>query len=179
MSFIADAFDPPFRATLPSFYLDVLRPEYADVDYEAVVASANAIRGTFGPGDDTWPSPVISYEENLADLTRHEREFYERYAYAYVILDKSRQKYLGCVYLKPIKSKTFFNQQQAQFTAQAFLWLSVLHNLVSEEIVRSEVTDWLESVWGLSRVGWPGRTISWIEWQRLAECRGSPHQTST
>jgi hypothetical protein len=169
MPFVPNAFDPPASASLPSFFLDVLRPSYADADYEAVTASANSIRGVFGPSDDAWPPPQMSYEMNLADLTRHEHEFHERYAFAYVILDKSRQKYLGCVYLKPIKSKTFLNQQQAQFTSQAFLWLSVLHEVVSDETVKFETANWFESVWGLSRVAWPGRTFSWHEWQRLAE----------
>jgi hypothetical protein len=167
MSFIPINFDPPTYATLPSVFLDVLRPAYAEPDYAAVISSAEAIRGTFGPGDETWPSPNISYEENLSDLIRHEREFHERYAFAYVILDHTKQKYLGCVYLKPIKSKTSRNQQQEQFSSQAFLWLSVLHNVVSERTIQIEATDWFQSVWGLTRVAWPGRTISWSEWQQL------------
>jgi hypothetical protein len=168
MSFIPAAFNPPATAVLPSVFLDVLRPEYADADYAAVRASADAIRGTFGPGDETWPAPDISYEENLADLTRHEREFHERYAFAYVILDHTKEKYLGCAYLKPIKSKTFRNQQQARFTAQGFLWLSVLHSSVTHEVVHRELTLWLEFVWGLPRVSWPGRDISWAAWMGLA-----------
>jgi hypothetical protein len=171
MPFIPDVFDPPRSASLPSIFLDVLRPAHADADYEAVVASGDAIRGTFGPGDETWPSPTISYAENLADLTRHEREFRERYAFAYAIFDASRQKYLGCFYLKPIKSKTLGNQQQKLFTAQAFLWLSVLHDVLSDEACLIEIADWIDSVWDLHRVAWPGRTISWIEWRNLSETR--------
>ncbi len=168
MSFLPATFSPPTAAELPSVFLDVLRPTYADLDYDAVVSSANAIRGTFGPGDESWPSSNITYEENCSDLIRHEREFHERYAFAYAILDHSKEKYLGCAYLKPIKSKTFRNQQQAKFTAQAFLWLSVQHSVATEGAVHMEVTRWFQSVWDLPRVAWPGRDISWPEWLELA-----------
>jgi hypothetical protein len=168
MSFIDDSFSPPRRIAFDRFVLDVLSPQYADVDYKAVTASADAIRYVFGPDND-WPSATISYEENERDLIRHAREFDDREAFAYVVLDATGKNYLGCLYLRAIKSKTGRDARQAKFSAQAFVWMSVMHDEVSKAHIIEVVSDWFASTWKLDAVAWPGHSPAWDEWKRLSE----------
>ncbi len=130
-------------------------------------ASADTLRGVFGP-DNGWPDAQMSFDENLADLTRHAREFDERVAFAYALLGPSGEPYLGCLYVYPIKSRREHDKRKTLFQAQAFLWLSVLQNTVSEPLAVSSLQAWLSSTWPLANVAWPGRTHSWPEWEALA-----------
>jgi hypothetical protein len=95
MPIISDNYCAPRQIQFTQFFMAVLAPQHADQDFEAVRASADAIRHVFGPDND-WPAADISFEENLADLTRHEAEFNDRYAFAYALLDPTGQDYLGC-----------------------------------------------------------------------------------
>jgi hypothetical protein len=167
MPLIPALFEPPLTVDLDGFTAKVLTPQFADLDFEAVTASANTIRHVFGP-ENFWPSQGMGYEENKADLARHERQFHERSAFAYALLDPTGSRYLGCLYLKPIKSKTGRDKRHEQFSAQAFFWLSTLHQEVGEAALQAAITDWLAAVWGLTNVAWPGRNPSWKAWSALA-----------
>jgi hypothetical protein len=167
MQLVAHHIELPETATFPGFILRMLSPELANQDFAAVTASAHSIRHVFGPDND-WPSERITFSENEADLARHAREFNERLAFAYALLDLPCARYLGCLYLKPIKSKTGRDQRHERFDAQAFLWLSVLHQDVSEPEVQAVVSEWLSAKWGLARVAWPGHSPSWDEWKQLS-----------
>jgi len=167
MPLVPDHFAAPRSAVFPNFQLRVLGPSLADQDYAAVSASANKIRNVFGP-ENGWPSQEITFEENHADLVRHLREFDEGSAFAYCLLDHQAQRYLGCLYLKPIKSKTGRDQRHEQFDAQAYLWLSVLHQALELTQVYTQLSAWFESEWNLPKVAWPGHNPRWDEWKTLS-----------
>jgi hypothetical protein len=118
MPLVPAAFEPPKRVSLDGITLDVLRPCHADADFQAVKSSANDIRHVFGPGNG-WPAADITFEQNLADLQRHAGEFEQRDAFAYAML-KSPAEYIGCLYVKPIKSRLADDPRKALFDAQAF-----------------------------------------------------------
>lgn len=160
-------FIPPKELMSSSFQLQVLSPKYATQDFEAVVSSATEIRNVFGPTND-WPSDSLSFSENLADLERHEAEFHDRKAFAYSMLDPSGQRYLGCVYIKPIKSKIENDLRKAQFQAQVFFWLSSMHSEVTAEQTLVELKNWLSQCWPFQRVAFPGRAFNWQRWEEMA-----------
>jgi hypothetical protein len=138
MQIISDQFAPPRSALLRGFSVEVLSPVYADQDFAAVSASADSIRHVFGPEND-WPAPTMTHQENCVDLLRHEREFDERRAFAYALLGAASKNYLGCLYLKPIKSKSGRDRRHERFGSQAFLWMSVLHLEISVLLVQHAV----------------------------------------
>lgn len=172
MALVPAAFDPPRRVSLDGFTLEVLAPCHADADFRAVKSSANDIRHVFGPESD-WPSADITFEQNLADLERHAQEFERRDAFAYSML-KSPTEYVGCLYIKPIKSRMADDARKALFDAQAFFWLSSVPNPLSATAVHAVLDQWLRDQWPFRAVAWPGRTESWAEWERLAQAK--PHR---
>jgi hypothetical protein len=79
----------------------VLRPlsaRHNSLDYEAVMASQEQLRRGSTHG---WPRAGFTLAENLADLSEHEREFAERKAFVYTVLDPDEIRCLGCVYIYP------------------------------------------------------------------------------
>lgn len=167
MPIIPNHFKPPVSAVFSSFALKVLSPEFAEQDFAAVKASAESIRHVFGP-ENGWPSARITFDENMADLIRHEREFNERVAFAYCILNPQLKRYLGCVYIMPIMSTAGRDQRHERFTAEAYLWLSVLHDDIKDPLVQAELSAWLAADWGLTKVAWPGRSPNWEDWKALS-----------
>lgn len=167
MHHIAKNFNPPRTYDFDQFKLAVLSPYFADQDYSAVRASADSIRNVFGPTND-WPDSNISYAENLADLVRHAQEFDAHDAFAYALLESSTELYLGCLYIKPIKSKLAFDRRKELFRAQAFFWLSTAQAAITAQEVLPVLQAWLSDYWSLAPVAWPGRLQTWAEWEALA-----------
>jgi hypothetical protein len=169
MAFIPDSFVPPRFHETHRLSLQVLSGDYAVQDYECVMECADGIRGVFGP-DNGWPAKDMTLAENRSDLIRHEREFFAREAFAYSIFEKSTaRRYVGCLYIKPIKSRLENDKRKTLFQAQAFCWFSPaatdheFANLAADEIVQ-----WVETSWPFTAVAFPGRTIGWDEWNSLA-----------
>lgn len=161
------AFSPPRAFSLGNMQLKMLSPAFADVDFAAVMASADAIRHLFGPAHD-WPEAEMTFEQNQADLARHEREFNEQKAFAYALLDASGKDYLGCLYLEPLNlksaQKTAKNTHARHVQIQAFIWISSLHANTELAPIIAQVNAWLAAHYELDAIAWPGRVESWEEW---------------
>jgi hypothetical protein len=166
MPLVPPDFEPPRCASLDGFTLEVLAPRHAAADFLAVKSSANDIRHVFGPEND-WPSADISFEQNLVDLERHAEQFERRDAFAYSML-RSPAEYLGCLYIKPIKSRIAQDPRKALFDVQAFFWLASVPTALSAATVHAALDHWLSDHWPFRAVAWPGRTQAWSEWARLA-----------
>jgi hypothetical protein len=173
MAFIPDSFVPPRVHETHRLYLQVLSGDHAVQDYECVMECADGIRGVFGP-DNGWPAKDMTLAENLSDLIRHEREFFAREAFAYSIFEKSMaHRYVGCLYIKPIKSRLENDRRKALFQAQAFCWFSpaaIDHEFVN--LAADEIVQWVETSWPFTAVAFPGRTIGWDEWNSLTGQEG-------
>jgi hypothetical protein len=153
---IDNSFQPPLKWLNSNFELEVLSPKYAIQDHEAVTASASKIRYVFGPSND-WPSETISFEENLNDLKRHEKEFNDRTAFAYAIFDPSGSEYLGCIYINPLHSIINSNFNELKCQAQVYFWLSSLHTRINEIEFLEILKTWLLAFWPFEKVIFPGR----------------------
>jgi hypothetical protein len=166
MPLVHSSFVPPESANLDGFTLEVLGPRHAAADFLAVASSKEQIRHVFGPEND-WPGAGITFEQNLADLERHADEFERRAAFAYAML-KSPAEYVGCLYIKPVKSRTVQDRRKTLFDAQAFFWLSSVQNSLSEFVVHAQLAQWLDDHWPFRSMAWPGRSPGWAEWALLA-----------
>jgi hypothetical protein len=169
MTFIPDSFVPPRDDETPHLSLQVLSEDNAVQDYECVMACADDIRGVFGP-DNGWPAKDMTLADNLSDLKRHEREFFAREAFAYSIFERSTaRRYVGCVYIKPIKSRVANDRRKALFNAQACCWFSpVVTDREFAKLAADEIVQWVKTSWPFTKVAFPCQTIGWDEWYALA-----------
>ena len=160
-------FLPPRAFTLGSIHFKMLNPEFADVDFEAVMASADAIRHLFGATHE-WPAAEMTFVQNKADLARHEREFDEKKAFSYALLDASGEQYLGCLYLEPVNlaphPKLATDATNRHVQIQAFIWASSLYPDTQLAPIMAEVNTWLNAYFDPDAIAWPGRVESWDEW---------------
>ncbi|MBK5266475.1 MAG: N-acetyltransferase [Acidimicrobiia bacterium] len=121
----------------PGFRLEPLAAAHNERDHAAWMSSIEHILAT--PGSETWggswPVPM-TLEENLSDLNRHAKEFAERVAFAYSILDGD--DVVGCLYIKPtdmddhdVEVKSWVRASRAEL----------------DRVVWEAVSDWLATVW--------------------------------
>lgn len=132
--FVPEDFKVPITLAGPGFRLEPLGPEHNDRDYEAWTTSMEHIHST--PGDwGKWPHPM-ALEENLGDLEMHAREFRDREAFTYSILDG--EEVIGCLYIYPDK--------QEGSDAYVSSWVRASRSDMDVVVYRA-VTEWLDKSW--------------------------------
>jgi hypothetical protein len=133
-SFVPAGFDPPTTFEGPGFRLEPLGPVHNERDHEAWTSSMDHIHAT--PGQwGTWPRPM-TLEENMADMEMHAREFAERSAFTYSVLDGD--EVIGCLYIYP----------DATGDGDAYVSSWVRESRAEMDVVVwRAVTAWLESSW--------------------------------
>jgi hypothetical protein len=133
-AFVSDVFEVPASFDGPGFHLEPLGPVHNQRDYEAWTTSMDHINAT--PGEwGNWPRPM-SLEENLRDLERHAREFTDREAFTYSILDGD--EVIGCLYIYP--------DEQRDSDAYVSSWVRESRGEMDVVVWRA-VTEWLERDW--------------------------------
>ena len=141
--FVPDDFEPPRLFTGPGFHLEPLGPEHNERDYEAWTSSMDHIHAT--PGEwGKWPH-AMTLAENLADMEMHAREFVERAAFTYSVLDGD--EVIGCLYIYPDK--------KGKSDAYVSSWVRE-SRAAMDVVVWRAVSEWLEA-------GWPFRSFRYAE----------------
>ena len=101
MRFYPDDAPVPEGLQADDFALRPLRATDCDLDYDAVMSSADLLL-TKSLG--RWPRPGFTWDENLADLQRHEADHLARGAFTFTVVNPDETECLGCVYLNPLRS---------------------------------------------------------------------------
>ncbi len=156
-NFVPDYFEIPLTLKSGPFRLEVLSPEVGEIDYDAVMSSKPRLRSVFGPATE-WPRDDMTLEDNINDLERHKKEFDERFAFAYTVLNLTGEKCLGCVYIEPCKKKGY--------DCEIYSWIRESHLYLDPELYQT-VKIWVESEWPFRNISFPGREISWEDWNKL------------
>ena len=156
---VPDDFDIPKVPKNNEFLLRALSASDVELDYEAVMSSKIHLRQVFAESDD-WPAEGMTIADNLADLQRHEREFMNRVAFAYTVMNCSEDRCLGCIYIKPTIKRSF--------DAAVYMWIrsDEIPNGLDEELYQF-VVSWINEKWPFKNVAYPGREIDWNEWDML------------
>jgi hypothetical protein len=132
--FIPDDFEPPTSFAGPGFHLEPLGPVHNERDHEAWTSSMDHIHAT--PGDwGSWPRPM-SLEENLRDMEMHAREFDDRTAFTYSVLDG--EEVIGCLYIYP--------DRDGDSAAYVSSWVREDRSEM-DVVVWQATNDWLREVW--------------------------------
>ena len=110
--FVPENFEIPEVLETEKFRLRKLTADDVEKDYDAVVTSIDHLGGCLGTD---WPQDGITKERDLRDLKWHEKEFDNRYSFAYTVVSVDESKCLGCVYICPTKDP--------DFEAEVYLWV--------------------------------------------------------
>ncbi|PMG28562.1 hypothetical protein BCU94_16610 [Shewanella sp. 10N.286.52.C2] len=149
IKFIDDAFVVPKVLVTEHFHLTVLEDSLAALDYEAVMSSQKRLQGMFGLDSD-WPKVNMSLQQNIQELKNHQQEFEARQAFAYSVLNLSKTRCLGCVYVDPSPSE--------DYDCEVYLWVRD-DSLALDKVLFETVMQWLNNDWPFARIGFPGRCI--------------------
>lgn len=132
--FVPEDFDPPRSFQGPGFRLEPLGPDHNERDYEAWTSSMDHIHAT--PGEwGNWPHPM-TLEENLGDMQMHAREFEDREAFTYSILDGD--DVIGCLYIYP--------DSKGSTDASVSSWVRE-SRAEMDAVVWEAVSAWLRDQW--------------------------------
>ncbi|NRD73081.1 hypothetical protein HQQ94_07475 [Shewanella sp. VB17] len=152
--FIHESFVAPISLDTEHFHLKVLEDSLATLDFEAVMSSQKRLQGIFGLGSE-WPKINMSLEENIESLKIHKKEFESKEAFAYSVFNHNKTKCLGSVYIDP--------SQSPNYDCEVYLWVRD-DSLALDEKLYNAVIKWLSNDWPFSKIAFPGRCISWLEW---------------
>ena len=152
--FVPEEFAVPSELSTANFTLRMLSIDDVEKDYEAVTSSAARLSKVWPDSD--WPAG-LTLRQNLIDLGWHEKEFQNRTSFAYTMVAPDESQVLGCVY--------FYPTEKAGYDAEVFLWVresEVANDL--DQALFEVVQEWLALDWPFENPAYPGRTISWEEW---------------
>ncbi len=157
--FIPTDFKIPEVLETNRFRLRMLTVNDVKLDYNAVMTSIEHLQKTqpFGP-NHKWPTKDLSYEQDLIDLGWHQKEFQNRSSFAYTMMNLDETECLGCLYIYP--------SDNPNFDAVIMMWVrqsEVANGL--DEILFSSVKKWIQDTWPFKKVAYPGRDVSWDEFE--------------
>lgn len=148
MAWLADGFEHPERVELATgHHLRPIRADDVDIDYPAVMGSRERLWAKYG-ATWGWPRDSMSYEEDKADLARHEAEIAAHETFNYAVLDNRESKLLGCIYIDPPESGS-----PARTDAVVSWW--VIDEVVGSELERALddfLPRWLAGRWNFASV---------------------------
>ncbi|WP_186645894.1 hypothetical protein [Fluviispira vulneris] len=151
---------------IDKFIFSKLSEKYAKIDYETVMSSLIEIQEVFG-GNENWASSSLTYADNLLSILRHQNDFNEKKAFTFSILSKDTREYLGCIYIKPIKVKSDLDLRKLYFDAQVLFWTVTKNNIAIDAEVYKKILKFIKNEWSFKRVAYPGRSISWENWENM------------
>jgi hypothetical protein len=159
--FVSHDFEVPEKLETEKVLLRMLTVNDVVKDYDAVMTSVEHLQGVFGPGS-TWPSPDLTFEQDLIDLGWHQKEFQRRTSFAYTVMDPTESQCLGCVYIDPSRKKGY--------DAEVNLWVRKSEfDKGLDPILFDAVKQWMKDKWPFSNVAFPGRDIDWKTWEAVPE----------
>jgi len=158
-AFIPEEFKPSELVRGWGFKLEPLGPDLVNIDYEAYMSSIEHLQKTFSRSE-SWPHEGITDEEAMQDMLNEQGRFERRESFAYAVLTPEGDKELGCVYVRP--------SSKSGYDAEVTLWVTHEEfNAGFDETLYGWTKSWIELSWPFSNVAYPGRDISWEDWDQL------------
>lgn len=157
----ADFVHPTQVGVLPGHHLRPIRATDVDLDFPAVMGSRERLWRIYGAAWG-WPPPTLTYEQDRADLARHEAEIEAHQSFNYALFDAAETALLGCVYLDP--------PARAGADAEISWW--VVDPLVGTEVAHALdrfVPRWIAQSWPFERPRYVGHDLTWDAWLSLPQ----------
>lgn len=160
MSLVPIDFKVPDKLETDKFCLRMLSVRDVVIDYDAVMSSIDHLQGVFG-SRSKWPTKNLTLEQDLIDLGWHQKEYQKRTSFAYTVVSLDELMCLGCVYIFP--------PTKNGFDCEVYMWVreSAYKNGLDDDLYDS-VKHWISEKWPFKKVAYPGRKISWDEWEKIS-----------
>ena len=146
--------------TLENQYFRIRMLTVNDVvkDYDAVMTSIEHLQEMYPTS--SWPTKELTFEQDLIDLGWHQKEFQKRSSFAYTVVSLDESEVIGCLYINPTS--------KGDYDAEITMWVraSVLDQGL-DAILFNTVKEWVVKDWPFEKVAYPGREISWEDWELL------------
>lgn len=164
-TFVAPEFAVPTLVETSGFKLVPLGPDLVDIDFAAYMASIEHLQLTFTRSKG-WPRADITAAEAMADMQTEQGRFERRESFAYAVLTPDGMRERGCVYVYPstiegydavIRLWVTKAEYDAGFDAELYAWTQ----------------QWIARNWGFANPAFPGRAITWEEWDALTKASAS------
>lgn len=155
-SFIPAGFNAPTLVETAEFSIVPLGPDLVKIDFDAYMSSIEHLQKTFTRSAE-WPHNGISAADAMKDMETEQARFRKRTSFAYAVLTKDGLRERGSVYVYPspvagydamVKLWVTKAEYDAGFDAELFAW----------------VTTWMRKDWPFAKIAYPGRLLSWEEW---------------
>jgi hypothetical protein len=138
-------FAPPSRVDLPTgHHLRPIRERDTPIDYPAVMGSRDKLWAIFGEHWG-WPPADMTFEQDQADLARHEREQHTHESFNYAVWNDDESALFGCVYVDPPESDDGQDADIAWWTVDGDVGRTI------EACLETFVPDWISSAWPFAR----------------------------
>jgi hypothetical protein len=129
-------------------------------DYDAVMTSVEHLRAALPLWG--WPPDNLTLEQDLIDLGWHQKEFQLERSFDYAVMSLDEQRLLGCVYVDP--------PEKVGAEAEITFWVRADEVATGlEAALEATIRPWIAEVWPFKRVIYPGRDLSWEEWDALPD----------
>lgn len=159
--FVSADFAVPTLVETPGFKLVPLGPDLADIDFAAYMSSIVHLQQTFTRSTG-WPRADITAAEAMADMQTEQGRFERRESFAYAVLTPDGQRERGCIYVYP---STVFG-----YDAVIRLWVTKAEfDAGFDAELYAWAQQWLAAEWQFTNAAFPGRAISWEEWDAQVE----------
>jgi len=155
-------FEHPTRVDLPTgHHLRPIEGRDVDIDYPAVMGSRERLFEIFGPPWG-WPPATMTFEQDRADLERHEREQHAHQSFNYCVLNADGSALLGCVYIDPA--------EKAGADADISWWVVDAEvGGALDSTLADFVPAWIAAVWPFASPRFIGRDLTWTDWLALPD----------
>jgi hypothetical protein len=166
---VDDGFEVPQRVVTDAFVVAPLTWAGFPLDYECYMSSVEYLQRTYNVDDPDvtvdglrWPAGT-TLKMAFLDAAHCERERHNRSSFAYVVLELSETRQLGCVYVFPSKKEPF--------DAECRMWVRQDAAANLDATLYAWFRAWVSHAWPFAadRVAWPGREISWSDWAATPE----------
>lgn len=160
---VAEEFAVPTLVEAEGFKLQPLGPELVAVDFAAYMSSIEHLQQTFSRST-SWPHADITAEEAMADMENEAARFKARTSFAYGVLTPDGTRERGSLYVSrsPISG----------YDAMVRMWVTKAD---FDEGFDDELYEWakawIAAQWPFANVAYPGRAITWEEWDALNKPR--------
>lgn len=156
--FIPVSFKVPNSLQNEYFRIRMLTVNDVVKDYDAVMSSIEHLKKMYPLS--TWPSKVLTLEQDLIDLGWHQKEFQNRSSFAYTVVSLDESQIIGSLYINPTAKE--------DYDVKVTMWVrtSLIKNGL-DAILFDSVKKWISKDWPFSKVAYPGREINWTEWELM------------